>query len=181
MHQPMFPVPIEALQAELEFTDFEAGDSFNLGDVRVVTVPLRHPNGATGYRIEYADHAFAYVTDTEHIPGRPDENVLRLIADADLVAYPSTYEGFGLPVLEAMQAGTPVLAADAACLPEVVGDAGILLPTGDTERWAVEIITLLDDADHRARLAAAGAVRATEWAGPDASGRLVDAWRDVVA
>lgn len=91
MHQPMFPVPIEALQAELEFTDFEAGDTFHLGDVRVVTVPLRHPNGATGYRIEYADHAFAYVTDTEHIPGRPDENVLRLIADADLVVYDCTY------------------------------------------------------------------------------------------
>jgi alpha-1,3-rhamnosyl/mannosyltransferase len=116
-----------------------------------------------------------------HLGRIPETLLMGLLADADLVAYPSTYEGFGLPVLEAMQAGTPVLAADAACLPEVVGDAGILLPTGDTERWAVEIITLLDDADHRARLAAAGAVRATEWAGPDASGRLVDAWRDVVA
>ena len=113
--------------------------------------------------------------------GRIEESVLMgLLADADVVAYPSTYEGFGLPVLEAMQAGTPVLAADAACLPEVVGDAGRLLPTDDAERWAIEIITLLDDADQRARLAAAGAVRAAEWAGPDASGRLVDAWRDVV-
>lgn len=91
MHQPMFPVPIEALQAELRFTDFRAGDAFHLGDVRVVTAPLRHPNGATGYRLEYAGAAFAYVTDTEHVPGRPDENVLRLIADADLVVYDCTY------------------------------------------------------------------------------------------
>lgn len=114
--------------------------------------------------------------------GRVEESLLMgLLADADVVAYPSTYEGFGLPVLEAMQAGTPVLAADAACLPEVVGDAGLLLPPDDAERWAIEIITLLDDADQRARLAAAGAVRATEWAGADASARLVGAWRDVVA
>ena len=114
--------------------------------------------------------------------GRIEESLLMgLLADADVVAYPSTYEGFGLPVLEAMQAGTPVLAADAACLPEVVGDAGLLLPTDDAERWAIEIISLLDDADQRARLAAAGAVRATEWAGPDASARLVGAWRDVIA
>ncbi|MEM9467140.1 MAG: glycosyltransferase family 1 protein [Actinomycetota bacterium] len=114
--------------------------------------------------------------------GRIEENLLMgLLADADVVAYPSTYEGFGLPVLEAMQAGTPVLAADAACLPEVVGDAGLLLPADDAERWAIEIITLLDDADRRARLAAAGSVRATEWAGEEASDRLVDAWRDVVS
>ena len=114
--------------------------------------------------------------------GRIEEALLMgLLADADVVAYPSTYEGFGLPVLEAMHAGTPVLAADAACLPEVVGDAGRLLPADDAERWAIEIINLLDDADQRARLAAAGSVRATEWAGPDASSRLVDAWRDVVA
>lgn len=111
--------------------------------------------------------------------GRIEESLLMgLLADADLVAYPSAYEGFGLPVLEAMHAGTPVLAADAACLPEVVGDAGRLLPADDAERWAIEIVTLLDDADQRARLAAAGSVRAAQWAGPDASGRLVGAWRD---
>ncbi len=114
--------------------------------------------------------------------GRVEEGLLMgLLADADLVAFPSRYEGFGLPALEAMQAGTPVLAADAACLPEVVGDAGRLLPVDDAERWAVEIIDLLEDPDRRARMAAAGAVRAEAWAAADASARLVDAWRDVVS
>ena len=114
--------------------------------------------------------------------GRVDESLLMgLLADADVVAFPSRYEGFGLPALEAMQAGTPVLAADAACLPEVVGDAGTLLPVDDAERWAIEIVDLLGDPDRRARMAAAGAVRAESWAAGDASARLVDAWRDVVS
>lgn len=92
MAQPMFPVPLEAMRADLSFQDFEAGEAFDAGDgLRVRTAPLNHPNGATGYRIEYGGRAVCYVTDTEHRPGRPDENILGLIADADLVAYDSTY------------------------------------------------------------------------------------------
>ena len=92
MAQPMFPVPLDVMHADLGFEDFRAGDSFTLsGDVRVRTAPLNHPNGATGYRIEYAGKAACYVTDTEHVIGRPDRNVLGLIEGADLVIYDSTY------------------------------------------------------------------------------------------
>jgi phosphoribosyl 1,2-cyclic phosphodiesterase len=92
MMQPTFPVPLEAMQAELEFSDFRAGDTFELyPGVRVRTTPLNHPNGATGYRIEYGGKAVCYVTDTEHVPGKPDQNVLGLIEGADLVIYDSTY------------------------------------------------------------------------------------------
>jgi phosphoribosyl 1,2-cyclic phosphodiesterase len=92
MAQPMFPVPLEQLHADMEFHDFDSGDSFQLGDdILVKTAPLNHPNGATGYRIEYAGKAMCYVTDTEHIPGSPDENILELIAGADIVIYDSTY------------------------------------------------------------------------------------------
>ena len=55
------------------------------------TQPLNHPNGATGYRIEYNGKAVCYVTDTEHLPGQTDENILKLIEGADLVIYDSTY------------------------------------------------------------------------------------------
>jgi len=92
MHNPMFPVPLEAMQAKLRFEDFDAGDTFALpSDIRVRTAPLNHPNGATGYRIEHQGAAICYITDTEHVPGQLDENILGLIEGADLVIYDSTY------------------------------------------------------------------------------------------
>ncbi len=59
-----------------------------------------------------------------------------LYTGARLVLYPSLYEGFGLPVLDAMACGAPVACSDAASLPEAAGEAGILLPPGDEEAWA---------------------------------------------
>ncbi|MCH2108035.1 MAG: MBL fold metallo-hydrolase [Polyangiaceae bacterium] len=92
MTQPTFPVPLETMKAELAFNDFDAGDSFELfPDVRVRTASLNHPNGATGYRIEHGGRSICYVTDTEHVPGQPDQNILGLIEGADLVVYDATY------------------------------------------------------------------------------------------
>lgn len=92
MTDPFFPVPLDALKARMSYVDFPAGETFALGpEVRVRTAPLNHPNGATGYRLEHRGASLCYVTDTEHVPGRPDENVLRLIAGADLVIYDCTY------------------------------------------------------------------------------------------
>ena len=92
MTEPLFPVPLEQLHARIDFQDFEAGMAFEIGaDIRVRTAPLNHPNGATGYRIEHAGAALCYVTDTEHVPGSPDQSVLELIDGADLVIYDCTY------------------------------------------------------------------------------------------
>lgn len=92
MTQPNFPVPLEAMRAKMTFEDFTPGVTLALQeDVRVRTVALNHPNGATGYRIEHAGKSLCYVTDTEHVPGQPDEGVLSLIDGADLVVYDSTY------------------------------------------------------------------------------------------
>ena len=92
MREPVFPVPLDAMKAIVECEDFDAGEAFSLfPGVRVRTQPLNHPNGATGYRIEYGGKAVCYVTDTEHIPGRTDENIVKLIEGADLVIYDSTY------------------------------------------------------------------------------------------
>ena len=60
-------------------------------DVNIRTAPLNHPNGATGYRIEHGGKSAVYVTDTEHVPGQPDQNILGLIEGADVVIYDSTY------------------------------------------------------------------------------------------
>ncbi|MBX9634813.1 MAG: MBL fold metallo-hydrolase [Magnetospirillum sp.] len=92
MENPTFPVPLSAMRGVLSFDDFAAGETIQPApDTVVRTGALRHPNGATGYRIEYGGVSVCYVTDTEHLPGQPDENVLKLIADADLVIYDSTY------------------------------------------------------------------------------------------
>ncbi len=92
MVSPMFPVPLETMQAKLNFEDFKAGEQFKIAsNVNIRTAPLRHPNGATGYRVEYNGKSVCYITDTEHIPEKPDQNILELIEDSDLVIYDSTY------------------------------------------------------------------------------------------
>jgi glycosyltransferase involved in cell wall biosynthesis len=92
-----------------------------------------------------------------------DADVSGLLELADVVAVPSRYEGFGLPALEAMAAGTAVVAADATSLPEVVGDAGRLVPVGVAGAWGEAISDLLADATERARLASAGLARAAHY------------------
>jgi phosphoribosyl 1,2-cyclic phosphodiesterase len=93
MTTPMFPVPLQALRAEMSYEDFRAGDTLTdlQPGVVVKSAPLNHPNGATGYRIEYQGRAVAYITDTEHTPGTPDKNVLGLMEGADLAIYDCTY------------------------------------------------------------------------------------------
>ena len=104
----------------------------------------------------------------------PEADVAGLLELADLVAVPSRYEGFGLPALEAMAAGTAVVAADATALPEVVGDAGRLVPLGDVGAWADALGGLLGDPAERARLAAAGRRRAARYT-PEANATAFDA------
>ncbi|MEH6403021.1 MAG: MBL fold metallo-hydrolase [Sneathiella sp.] len=92
MCQPTFPVPFAELSAKISFCDFHAGESFSLGDgINVKTAPLNHPDGGTGYRVEVEGVSLCYVTDTEHVLGQSDENILKLIEGADLVIYDSTY------------------------------------------------------------------------------------------
>jgi alpha-1,3-rhamnosyl/mannosyltransferase len=90
----------------------------------------------------------------------PEADVAGLLDLAQVVAVPSRYEGFGLPALEAMAAGAAVVAADSTSLPEVVGDAGVLVPPGDVDAWAGAIARLLGDPGERQRLAEAGRDRA---------------------
>ena len=92
MMAPLFPVPIKVLHADLSFHDFRAGETLHPAPGIVLrTAALNHPNGATAYRVEYAGKSICYVTDTEHVPGKPEEAVLGLIDKADIVIYDSTY------------------------------------------------------------------------------------------
>lgn len=87
-------------------------------------------------------------------------DVAGLYAAAAVVAVPSRYEGFGLPAVEAMAYGAAVVAADATALPEVVGEAGLLVDPDDVEAWAAAIGGLLDSPAERGRLRSEGRARA---------------------
>lgn len=93
--------------------------------------------------------------------GRVSDDELRaLYAGASAFAYPSLYEGFGLPPLEAMAAGAPVLTSNVSSLPEVVGDAGLTVDPYDVQAIADGVRTLLTDTALAERLRAAGRERA---------------------
>ena len=83
-----------------------------------------------------------------------------LYRGATAVVYPSLYEGFGLPVLEAMAMGVPVLASRAASIPEVLGDAGLLLDGTATDAWTDALVRIVRDEPLRARMRDAGLARA---------------------
>ncbi len=99
-----------------------------------------------------------------HRLGRiPRADLDALLAGAAALAFPSRYEGFGLPVLEAMAVGCPVVAARATALPEVVGDGGVLVDPDDPAAWAATLAQVATDPEVRARLATAGRARAASF------------------
>lgn len=92
MSKPLFPVPIDIMHACIAFHDFSAGDRLEpIDGVVLETAGLHHPQGATGYRINYDKRSICYVTDTEHREGVLDESILNLIEKSDIVIYDSTY------------------------------------------------------------------------------------------
>jgi len=90
-----------------------------------------------------------------------DETLGALYRGASALLYPSRYEGFGLPLLEAMACGTPVIAARASSIPEVTGEAAILLDPDDSEAWMCAIRSVLDSDATARRLGEAGRHRAS--------------------
>jgi glycosyltransferase involved in cell wall biosynthesis len=115
-------------------------------------------------------HWLGYVSDAE----RRD-----LLAGATLLAYPSLYEGFGLPPLEAMAAGIPVVAASSGAIPEVVDDAALLVAPDDDAELAEGIASLVHDEALRAQLVDAGKRRAAMFDWETAASNFVALYTDV--
>jgi len=110
-----------------------------------------------------------------------DSQLLTLYRGAAALVYPSRYEGFGLPVLEAMACGTPVIASRAASIPEVLGDAGVLLDPDDEPGWADAIAALVNDEWQKGRMQKAGLTRAKEFTWARTASITLDAYRQVAA
>ena len=98
---------------------------------------------------------------------------------ADVFLFPSFYEGFGLPVLEAMQCGCPVVTARNSSLPEVGGDAALYVDAGDWKGFAEQMSTVLKDASLRNRLARDGREQAARFSWKRSAARTLDLYREV--
>jgi glycosyltransferase involved in cell wall biosynthesis len=112
--------------------------------------------------------------------GVPDADLPGLYSAASVMTTPSFYEGFGLPALEAMSCGTPVVVADRASLPEVVGDAGILVDPEDPEAIAEGLKRVLTDEELHARLGERGLERASRFSWERVARETLEVYREVL-
>jgi glycosyltransferase involved in cell wall biosynthesis len=128
-------------------------------------------------RVEALDLA-----DEIHIVGYvPAEDLCLWYNAADLFVYPSVYEGFGLPPLEAMACGTPVITSTTSSLPEVMGRAGLLVDPTDTEALTSAMEQVLTSVEVRERMQAAGLARAQGFSWRETARRTVASYRRALA
>jgi glycosyltransferase involved in cell wall biosynthesis len=130
------------------------------------------------YQAIYAQPDREAVGDTVHFPGFvEDADLPALYSLADLLAFPSLYEGFGLPPLEAMACGTPVVASNNSSLPEAVGSAALLVDAEDTDQLADAMARVLGNADLRANMVGLGFDQAARFTWEASAAQLLEAYR----
>jgi glycosyltransferase involved in cell wall biosynthesis len=116
-----------------------------------------------------------------HFTGYVEQNDLPLVYNmADVFIYPSVYEGFGLPVLEAMACGTPVITSNVSSMPEIVGDAGILLAPNDSPALAQKLLELVNNPTERQRLSGKGLERAAAFTWDRTAQKTMAVYRHVL-
>ncbi len=106
-----------------------------------------------------------------------DEDLAALYSGAEVMAYPSLYEGFGLPMLEAMACGTPVLTSTESCLPEVAADAAVCVDPYDVDAIAQGLVQVLQDSSTQQTLVTKGYARAREFTWQQSAQVLTDVYR----
>ena len=121
------------------------------------------------------------VSDAVHFPGWVDEaDKPALYSAATVFVFPSRYEGFGLPILEAMACGTPVVTSDAASLPELAGAAAFQVDPDDPRRLGAAIIALCVQEDLHAEMREKGLAQAAQFTWEKTAGETLVAYHDVL-
>lgn len=116
--------------------------------------------------------------DVVHLPGYiAPEDLVQWYNAAETFVYPSVFEGFGLPVIEAMACGTPVIVSDVSSLPEAAGDAGRRLPPDDVAAWADALAQAIHDPAWREQAAQAGRTHAARFTWQHTAARTVASYR----
>lgn len=125
-------------------------------------------------------HQSSPVRDDVLFPGFVSDDLLPAVySAADVFAFPSVYEGFGLPVLEAMGCGTPVVASRASCIPEVAEGAALLVDPTDVSGLAGALLRAITDPSVREDLQRRGCERAAHYTWERAASELLDVYREV--
>ena len=139
--------------------------------------------GDRGGRLDVLDAILrTRLTGRVHLVGHVEDDELpALYSAARALVFPSLYEGFGLPALEAMACGTPVIASNTTGLAEAVGDAGLTVDPRSAEELAEALGRVLDDDALRERLVAAGLARAAEFTWARGRARTADVYREALA
>ncbi len=151
-------------------------------DAQVTSAPLVIVGGK-GWLYHEIFERITVLRLTEHVRflhNVPDEDLPGLYNAAALLTTPSFYEGFGLPALEAMACGTPVVVSNRSSLPEVVGEAGLLTDPDDPTAIADELARVLTDASLRERLRAKGLAQAARFSWERAARETLVVYRSVL-
>ncbi|MCL2678748.1 MAG: glycosyltransferase family 4 protein [Dehalococcoidia bacterium] len=141
--------------------------------------------GSPGRSDEYRQATLAklkelgIMDDVVFIPHVDDEQLAKYYSAAMMLVYPSLYEGFGLPVIEAMACGCPVIASNIAALPETSGGAALLVDPYNPADMAAAITSLLDNRELREQLTAKGIVRARDFDWADTAEKTLMAYRQI--
>jgi glycosyltransferase involved in cell wall biosynthesis len=136
--------------------------------------------GAGGFQAESIRAALESSADVEVLGYVSEAELVGEYDAADMLVYPSIYEGFGLPVVEAMARGLPVITSTGGALPEVAADAALLVDPFDTTALADAILRLADDAELRRLLVARGRLRAGAFTWTSAADALRDVYRQAI-
>ncbi len=119
---------------------------------------------------------------TVHLPGYvPGEELPLWYNAAHVLVYPSVFEGFGLPVIEALACGTPALVSDVSSLPEAVGDGGLRLPPDDPDAWAEALVRAIGDPAWRSDARERGIAHAARFTWANTAARTVASYRRALA